>query len=148
MKYNSKRFCYETEDFKPIELHPELDYKLDVDELGNQVVVKDKERDIQAEINSYADDCSIYKILERHNAGDLTALNQHTGIYVTKEMAEAANDFVNGMTADQSLYNAYTKFGSDKLSFDDFSKMVKNGQWTELLDIANGKVESNEGGAE
>lgn len=141
MKFSYPKNVYD-EPVKPIKLHPELNYKLAIDEFGNEVVVSDGERDIQAEIDSFADECSIYKILERHEAGDLTALNSNQGSYITKEMAEAANDFVNGLTVDQSLYNSYQKFGTDKISFDEYKNYVKNGDYQKLLDIASGKVEA------
>lgn len=87
-----------------------------------------EEFDLQALIQSYADDCSIERIIVAHGLGDDLLLNQQSGAYLDEE---AVKEIKQSKTLAQNdlnvtLYSLYSK-GNIDMSYDDFAKAVTSG---------------------
>lgn len=106
-------------------------------ETGASFVVKDEPTDLQAIIDSYADSCSIAKIIARCSCGDVGALvgNRGEGIYIDEETADLLkHDSVemNKMLTEkyENLYNNFA--GKDELSYDEFVTLISKGNYKAL----------------
>lgn len=116
-------------------------YTLALDKDGHQYL-EAEEFDQQAIIDSYADECSIERILISHGLGDEVVLNKKPGVYLDKEAIETINLSKDTASLNVQLFNLYQGY-KDVMSFEDFSNAVMTGKF-ELLEKKPEEVHENE----
>ena len=72
---------------------------------GRKVLVRDKELDIQEEIQAFEKDCNIYNILNRYLYGDVNALNQVSTSYA--DLSTAPSSLMEAMNLSLKLKNDF-----------------------------------------
>lgn len=112
-------------------------YALEVDkESGRTELVKNGKTNIYEKIQASKDETLIYNILERFNAGDVTALNKVQGVYgdfsnAPKTMAEAQQALINAESSFMSLpLEVRREFN---MSIGEFLASANNGKLTDVL---------------
>lgn len=128
-----------------------IEYVKDVDVNGEPVIKKVGEYDIRKTIQSYADQCSIKRIVERASLGDLSVLNVNKPLNDINNGSDLDLTFMEGKTAEElnnyqnvQIYNLYQSYaGKDKVSIEDFKKYVLAGDFKTLDSLAV-KEEVNE----
>lgn len=105
-------------------------YTLALDKDGHQYL-EAEEYDLQSIIDSYAEECSIERILISHGLGDDLVLNKKPGVYLDKEALETIELSKDTSSLNVQLFNLYQGY-KDVMSFDDFSKAVMNGDFDVL----------------
>lgn len=115
-------------------------FYLDIDENGSEFLVAE-DYDLQSVIESYADSCSIERIIISHGLGDELLMNQKPGVYLSEEevnVYKSAGSYDNLNTQLLSLYKDYSW-----MKYEDFANAVIHGEFDKLKK----PVEDN-GGAE
>lgn len=105
-------------------------YSLALDENG-QHYLETEEYNLQAVIDSYADSCSIERILIAHGLGDDSVLNSKPGIYFDENDINTINMSQNQQAMNVQLLNLYQGY-KDQMSFEEFSNAVLNGNFEAL----------------
>lgn len=133
MKLKFNKDIYDTE-IKPICPGSEIanEVSLSLDENGNECLVA-KEYNIQQVIDSYAEECSIARILISHGLGDELALNKDPGVYLDKSQVDFINKYGSSSEAQLTaqLLDLYKDY-KDQMSFEVFAKAVKTGDYQAL----------------
>ena len=133
MKFKFNKDIYDTE-ITPICPGSEIahDLTLSLDDKGNECLVS-KEYNLQEVIDSYAEECSIARIIISHGLGDDLALNKDPGVYLDEDQVNFINN--NSASSDAQLtaqlLELYKDY-KDVMSFDVFAHAVKTGDYQAL----------------
>lgn len=133
MKLKFNKDIYDTE-INPICPGSEIAHELtlSIDEKGNECLVA-KEYNLQEVIDSYAEECSIARIIISHGLGDELALNKDPGVYLDEDQV---NFIKNNGSSSEAQLNAQLlelyKDYKDNMSFDVFANAVKTGDYKAL----------------
>lgn len=102
-----------------------------IDDNGDEVLDQ-QEFDLDAVIQSHADECSIERIIASHVLGDDTVLNVKQGVFIDKDQYESIkNAQSNTLELNAQLLSLYQGY-KDKMSFSEFSQAVKSGNFEAL----------------
>lgn len=111
-----------------------------IDENG-VAFLESEEYDLQAVIDSFAEACSIERILIAHGLGDETALNKKPGVYLDEDQVNIVkNAQSNTLELNAQLLSLYQGY-KDVMSFDQFSNFVAHGDFTALDEAKKSKEE-------
>lgn len=116
-------------------------YHLSIDDNGNEVLDYDEEN-LQEIIQSYADQCSIERIIISHGLGDELIMNQKPGIYLDEDDVQTFDTASNLTNLNTKLIELYKKTDTD-LSFEDFSRYVITGEFEKIKKPAEVSKEDN-----
>ena len=118
-------------------------YSLAIDENGDQYL-EAEEYNIQEVTNSFAEECSITRIIQAHGLGDELLLNQKPGVYLDEEQVNTIkNSGSSNLELNTQLLGLYQGY-KDVMSFDDFANAVAHGDFTALENAKKPKVEGAE----
>ena len=114
---------------EPVEAGDKIayEYQLAIDENGEQYL-EATPYDLQEVIDSFADQCSIERIIQLHGLGDLTALDQKPGVYLDEEQVSMANKAADPAALNVELFKLYQGY-KDQMSFEDFSNAILHGDF-------------------
>lgn len=120
-----------------------FNYKMLLDEKGNPYL-KGEEYNIQEVINSYAEQCSIARIIQAHGLGDDLLMNQKPGVYLDEKAVKTiqlgASSPSEMNTQILSLYESY----KDVMSLSEFAKAISTGDFDKLSKAKQTKQEVQE----
>lgn len=118
-------------------------YSLAIDENGDEYLEKD-EYNIQEVTDSYAEECSIVRIIAAHGLGDELLMNQKPGVYLDEEQVNTIkNAGSNNLELNAQLFSLYQGY-KDFMSFDQFSNYVAHGDFEALENSKKSKEEGVE----
>lgn len=114
-----------------------------IDENGN-AFLESEEYDLQAVIDSFADACSIERIIVAHGLGDESVLNKKEGVYLDEDQVNIIkNAQSNTLELNAQLFSLYQGY-KDYMSFDEFSNYVAHGDFQALDEAKKPKDEVNQ----
>lgn len=116
-------------------------YSLSFDKETGQECLVGEEYDIQDVIDSYADQCSIARILELNGLGDDSILNNKPGVYLDEEAVKYSSMALDSAGLNTELFKLYQPY-KDEFTFEEFSNAIVHGDF-KLFDK---KVEKKEEG--
>lgn len=114
-------------------------YSLSFDEKGEQYLEAEK-YDQQAIIDSYADQCSIERILISHGLGDELVMNSKPGVYLDEDEVNSVKMASDTNAINNKLAELFRNFKGD-LSFDEFRNAILTGQVDKLIPKTEEKKE-------
>lgn len=142
LKFNKNIYDYEP---SGCEVGKPVGYEVtpSIDEDGVSIL-ESEEYDLQAVIDSFAESCSIERILIAHGLGDDSVLNQKPGVYLDEEQVNIIkNAQSNTLELNAQLFNLYQGY-KDFMSFDQFSNYVAKGDFKALDEAIKPKEEVNQ----
>ena len=113
-------------------------YCFDYDkETGRKILVKDKEIDIQDEIQMFEKDCNIYNIINRYMYGDVNALNQVSTSFA--DLSTAPKSLMEAMNLSLKLKNDFNSLKPEVRAefhndFNEYINSVSNGTFFNVLE--------------
>lgn len=142
LKFSKNR--YETE-ILPCDPGTEIqaNYKLVLDDNANEYL-QAEEYNIQEIINSYADQCSIARIIQAHGLGDDLLLNQKPGVYLDEEAVNTiTSSQMNNLEMNARILSLYEGY-KDVMSLADFTKAITTGDFESIANAKKPKEEVSE----
>ena len=104
-----------------------MNYQLAIDDNGDSVLVGE-EYDLQEVIDSYADQCSIARILQLHGLGDLNALDKKPGVYLDETQVNMVSKAGDPAALNVELFKLYQGY-KDLMTFEQFSNAILHGDF-------------------
>lgn len=109
-------------------------YSMLLDDKGDPYL-KGEEYNIQEVINSYAEQCSIARIIQAHGLGDDLLMNQKPGVYLDEKAVKTiqlgASSPSEMNTQILSLYESY----KDVMSLSEFAHAISTGDFEKLSKV-------------
>lgn len=116
-------------------------YSLSIDKEG-EIYLEKEAFDQQAVIDSYADSCSIERILVSHGLGDELVMNQKPGVYLDEDDVKAVKLGSDSQALNMKLYEMYQNYKGE-LDFSTFADAILSGNY-EALNKKESKEEVTE----
>ena len=102
-------------------------YKLAIDVNGHEYL-EAEEYDIQEVIDSYADQCSIERIIQLHGLGDDLILDSKPGVFLDEDEVNMANKAGDPAALNVELFKLYQGY-KDQMTFEEFSNAILHGDF-------------------
>lgn len=103
------------------------EYELAINENGEEYL-ESTSYDLQEVINSYAEQCSIERIIQLHGLGDLTSLEEKPGAYLDEEQVNMAYKAGDPAALNVELFKLFQGY-KDQMTFEQFSNAILHGDF-------------------